>query len=109
MQYKTFINCRVPRVKIDKGVKTIRVPWADSFERHTYLFERLIIDVLQATKNQTATAKLLRTGFNVINRVIHLSTKRGLERRENTLTLSNYINLESIVLYFKRYNSYLLG
>jgi transposase len=90
MQYKTFINCRVPRIKTDKGVKTIEVPWAGSFERHSYLFERLTIDVLQATKNQTATAKLLRVGFNVINRVIHLSTKRGLERRDKTLTLANY-------------------
>ena len=53
MQFKTFINCKVPRVKSSQGVKTIEVPWADSFERHTYLFERLAIDLLKATKNQT--------------------------------------------------------
>jgi len=90
LQYKTYINCRVPRVKTPSGVKTISVPWADNFERHSYLFERLAIDILQATKNQTATAKLLRTGFNVINRIIHLSTQRGLERRDTSLTLANY-------------------
>ncbi len=53
LQYKTFINCRIPRVKTPTGVKSVDVPWADGFERHTYLFERLIIDVLKATKNQT--------------------------------------------------------
>ena len=89
LQFKTYINCRVPRVKTSSGTKTITVPWADSFERHTYLFERLVIDLLLATKNQTATSKLLRTGFNVINRIIHLSVKRGLMRRDNTLALSN--------------------
>ena len=64
MQFKTFINCKVP-VKSSKGVKTIKVPWADNYERHTYLFERLAIDLLKATKNQTQTMKLLRCGFNV--------------------------------------------
>ena len=89
LQFKTYINCRVPRVRTPSGIKTITVPWADSFERHTYLFERLVIDLFSETKNQTATSKLLGTSFNVINRIIHLSVKRGLLRRDNTLTLSN--------------------
>lgn len=81
MQFKTYINCKVPRVKSSKGVKTIAVPWADSHERHTYLFERMAIDLLKATKNQTQTAKLLRCGFNVVNRIIHSSVARGMGRR----------------------------
>ena len=86
MQFKTYINCRVPRVKgTDGKVLTVKVPWADSFERHTYLFESLAIDVLQSTKNQSKTAKLLRCGFNVINRIIHNSTARGLGRRLDNL------------------------
>ncbi|MBP7036207.1 MAG: transposase family protein [Bacteroidales bacterium] len=37
MQYKTFINSRVPRVKGSDGkIKTISVPWSDKHERHTY-------------------------------------------------------------------------
>tara|TARA_B100001059_G_C17750435_1_gene536851 strand:+ start:53 stop:1264 length:1212 start_codon:yes stop_codon:yes gene_type:complete len=80
LQFKTYIHCKVPRVKSFKGVKTIDIPWADSFERHTYLFERLAIDLLKATKNQTQTSKLLRCGFNVINRIIHHSVERGMER-----------------------------
>lgn len=86
MQFKTYINCRVPRVKgTDGKVLTVKVPWADSFERHTYLFGSLAIDVLQSTKNQSKTAKLLRCGFNVINRIIHNSTARGLGRRPDNL------------------------
>lgn len=81
MQFKTFINCRVPRVRSSKGTKTVKVPWADGYERHTYLFERLAIDLLKATRNQTQTAQLLRCGFNVVNRIIHLSVERGMARR----------------------------
>jgi len=89
MQFKTYINCKVPRVKSSKGVKTIRTPWADSFERHTYLFERLAIDLLKATKNQTQSSKLLRCGFNVINRIIHSSVERGMERRPKDVVFTN--------------------
>ena len=83
MQYKTYISCRLPRVKGQDGkVKTIRPPWASKHERHTFLFERLAINILLATKNQTKTAELLRCGFNVVNRIMHLSTQRGLSRRD---------------------------
>lgn len=82
MQYKTFINCKLPRIRNKEGkVITIIPPWASKHERHTYLFEYAIIDLLLATRNQTKTSKIMRCGFNVINRVIHLSTKRGLSRR----------------------------
>ena len=94
LQYKTYINCRVPRVKVSSGkVKTIKVPWADTYERHTYLFERLAIDILQGTKNQTKTAKLLRCGFNIINRIIHNSVKRGLKRRPDNYPLE-YLSVD---------------
>ena len=89
LQFKTFINCKIPRVKSSKGVRTINVPWACSFERHTYLFERLAIDLLKATKNQTQTAKLLRCGFNVVNRIIHLSVERGMDRRPKDVAFTN--------------------
>jgi len=82
MQYKTFINCSIPRIINKEGkVKTIEVPWAENYERHTFMFERLAIDLLKSTKNQTQTSELLRCGFNVINRIIHNSVNRGLKRR----------------------------
>jgi transposase len=41
MQYKTYIKCRIPRVKNSLGkVNTITVPWADKLERFTYLVEK---------------------------------------------------------------------
>lgn len=89
MQFKTYISCKVPRVKSSKGVRTIALPWADSFERHTYLFEHSVIDLLKATKNQTQTAKLLRCGFNVVNRIIHCSVDRGMERRDKDVAFTN--------------------
>jgi len=89
LQFKTYINCEVPRVKSSVGVKTVSVPWSDNYERQTYLFERLTIDLLKATKNQTQTAKLLRCGFNVVNRIIHSSVKRGIERRPKDAMFTN--------------------
>jgi len=50
-----------------------------------------MIDLLKASKNQTKTAQIMRCGFNVVNRIMHLSTKRVMERR-------NYIELVSAQL-----------
>lgn len=82
MQYKTYIKCRLPRVKTSEGkIKTVQPNWASGYERHTFLFEAAAIDLLKASKNQTKTAELLRCGFNVVNRILHLSTERGMRRR----------------------------
>jgi len=73
----------LPRIKNSKGkVITTLPPWASKHERHTYLFERAAIDLLKATKNQTKTAEIMRCGFNVVNRIMHISTERGLARRD---------------------------
>jgi transposase len=84
MQFRTFINCRLPRVKLDGKVKTVAPPWADKHERHSYLFEKSVIELLQATKNQTQTALLLRCPFDIVNRIMHNATRRGLECRKET-------------------------
>lgn len=83
MQFKTFINAKIPRVKHNDGkIKSIKTPWAQSGKHHTYLFEICVIDWLLATKNQTKTAQMLRCGFNVVNKIMHNATQRGLERRD---------------------------
>lgn len=83
MQFKTFINCRVPRIKGDDGkVKTVVSPWADKHNRHTYLFEWGVINLLLVSKNQTRTAELMRCKFDVVNRIMGNATRRGLERRK---------------------------
>lgn len=80
-QCKCFVHCRVPRIESSGGIKTIAVPWAEASSRVTYAFERWSIELLRATKNQTKTAKLLRCGFNQLNRIMHRSVERGLRRR----------------------------
>ena len=83
LQYKTFIRCRLPRVKTKQGnVKTIDPPWSRSHQRHTCLFECWAIQTLSMTRNQTKTAEFLRVGFNVVNSIIHSSVQRGLKRRD---------------------------
>src|SRR5699024_11171113 len=105
MQYKTFIFCKLPRIKNKEGkVKTVTPPWASKHERYTYLFERLAIDILQATKNQTKTAELLRCGFNVINRIIHTSTERGLSRRNIKDGVFDHLSIDEKA--FKRGHQY---
>jgi len=82
MRYKTYLSCALPRIELPDGkVKTVDPPWASSHERHTYLFEHLMIDLLNATGDQTRSAKLLRCGFNVVNRIVHLSVRRGMTKR----------------------------
>jgi len=81
-EYKTYIHCRIPRVKNRLGkISSINVPWADNSKRYSYLFERYVIDLLSATFNQTKTAILVGTSFDVVNRIMHSSVERGMSRR----------------------------
>jgi len=63
-----------------------RIGSSEIYERNTYKFESVVIDLLQATKNQTQTANLANCGFNVVNRIMHLATQRGLSRRSSQMT-----------------------
>ena len=80
-QFRCFVHCRVPRVKSSAGVNTIQVPWSSASQRYTEAFESWTIRLLQATKNQTKTAQLLRCKFDVVNRILHRSVERGERRR----------------------------
>src|SRR5690606_22205026 len=75
LQHKTYISAYSSARKFLWKSKSIDVPWADNMERHTFLFERCVIDLLLACKNQTQVTGLMRYGFNVVNRIIHLSAK----------------------------------
>jgi transposase len=95
MQYKTYITCRLPRMKTRTGkVKTVSPSWASGYERHTYLFEHAVIDLLKASKNQTKTAELMRCSFDVVNRIIHLSTERGMSRRNLTSVSFDHLSID---------------
>jgi hypothetical protein len=51
LQFKTFINAQMPRIKSKNGtIESLKTPWASEGNRHTYLFELMMIDWLLATK-----------------------------------------------------------
>lgn len=95
MQFKTYINCRLPRMRTEDGkVKTESPPWGDRYERHTHLFESVVIELLLATKNQTQTAKLARCKFDVVNRVMHNAVSRGMERRKDAKEVFRHLSID---------------
>lgn len=81
-QLRTFIHCKTPRIKCeDHKTLTLDVPWAAEMGRFTKLFERLAIDMLQATKNRKSAAELLRISWDEANGIMQRAVKRGMERR----------------------------
>jgi len=95
MPYKTFIKCQLPRILTSSGqVKTVQPNWASGYERHTLLFEHAVIDLLKASKNQTKTAQLMRCGFNIVNRIMHLSTERGIDRRNQSQVTFEHLSID---------------
>jgi hypothetical protein len=73
---QNLFRCELPRIITSQGkIETVQPSWTYGYVRHTFLFEHVIIDLLKASKNQTKTAQIMRCGFNVVNRVMHLSTK----------------------------------
>lgn len=62
-----------------------------------------MIDLLQATKNQTKTAELLRMSFIQINRIMYNAVERGLARRNN---LSDIKHISIDEKSFKRGHEY---
>jgi transposase len=73
------MKSKLPRL-LERSVKTISPPWADKFERHSLLFESATISLLLAIKNQTQPANLMRCKFDVVNRILHNATIRGLDQ-----------------------------
>ena len=53
-----------------------------------------VIDLLKASKNQTKTAHLMRCGFNVVNRIMHLSVKRGMDRRNYSELTFDHLSID---------------
>jgi transposase len=84
MQYQTVLTADVPRVKCpEHGVKQVKVPWAEPGSRLTAMFERLVIDWMQAVANIKAVAAMLRMTWDEVDGVVGRAVRRGLERRES--------------------------
>lgn len=95
LHYKSYVRCRIPRVKTKDGkVKQIAVGWANKQDRHTYHFEIKVINLLQATKNQTKTAEFMNCSFRLVNKILHRCTKRGMERRNTSKVPFEHISMD---------------
>ena len=82
-QLKTFIHCRIPRVKCDAHkIKTMEVPWAEDMSRFTRQFERIAIQFLQSSENRKKTAQNLRLSWDEVTHIMEKGVKRGLSRRK---------------------------
>jgi len=62
----------------------VEVPWADSGESFTLLFESFAIMELLHGESRTGAAERLRVDWSVVRRIEQRAVARGLERREET-------------------------
>jgi len=93
--YKSYILCRVPRVKCKDGkVRQIALGWSSQHDRHTSHFEIRVIDLLQITRNQSKTAEFMNCSFRLVNRIIHRCTERGLSRRDKSFFRFEHISID---------------
>ena len=82
MGFTTFVVARVPRSNCkDHGVKQLGVPWASPNSHMTHGLEDWTIRVLELTKSQVRTARLLRLSAQQVHDVMHRAVERGLARR----------------------------
>ncbi len=82
MQFKTIIECDVPRVSCeDHGVKQLPVAWAEEKGRFTALFEALVIHWLKEC-SISGVAQLLDLSWDEVAGIQERAVKRGLERKK---------------------------
>ena len=82
MGFATVVVARVPRSNCqDHGVKQLGVPWASPNSHMTHGLEDWTIRVLELTKSQVRTARLLRLSAHQVHDVMHRAVERGLARR----------------------------
>jgi len=83
-QLKTFIHCKMPRVKCpEHKTKTMKVPWAEDMSHFTRQFERIAIRFLEVSENRKKTADILRLSWDELNLIMEKAVKRGLARRND--------------------------
>ena len=95
LEYKSYVRCRIPRVKCSDGkIKQVALGWTNKHDRHTYHFEIRVIDLLQITKNQTKTAEFMNCGFRLVNKIMHRSAERGMQRRSQSKLPFTHISID---------------
>ncbi len=83
-QLKTYIHCRIPRVKCpEHKTKTMNIPWAEETSRFTAQFEAVAILFLEGSKNISKTALGLRVSWHEMSNIMKRAVRRGLARRKD--------------------------
>lgn len=91
----TYLAARIPRITGSDGqVRQVTIPWADEYSRYSTSFERRMLEELEATRSQTATARLLGVSFSVVHRVMTRAVDRGMLRRNKEMTAIRYLSLD---------------
>lgn len=81
-QFRTVLSAEVPRTNCpEHGVRLVRLPWAEPHGRFTALFERLVIDWLQAA-SQKAVAERMALSWDEVHGIMERAVRRGLKRRQ---------------------------
>ena len=81
-QYRTLLHTELPRTRCEEhGVRVVDIPWAEPYGRFTALFERLVIDWLEAASQQ-AVADRMGLSWDEVHGIMQRAVKRGLKRRE---------------------------
>jgi transposase len=92
-EYQTYLHCKMPRSNCPlHGIKTIDIPWSSAQSRFTIMFERYAIELLQATKNRSKAANLLKISWDQINEIMKHAVNRGLQKRTNENI--NYLGID---------------
>ena len=82
MQFKTMLHAKPPRVECpEHGIKQASLPWAEKNSRFTLLFERLAIDVLQATQTVKGAQSILGTTWDETWHILRRAVARGKARK----------------------------
>lgn len=82
-QFRTILTACPPRVNCPThGIKTVRVPWADTGSRFTMLFEAFAIDVLLRTQTVTGAMAILRLKWDATWNIMQRAVQRGKARKE---------------------------
>jgi transposase len=91
-QFMTYLHARPPRVECPRhGVRQVRLPWAEVRARFTTLFERLAIEVLQATDIRGA-AGILRISWDEAWHLLERAVERG--RRAKPARVTPHIGID---------------
>ncbi len=82
MQFLTVIKARVPRCRCpERGVKTVRTPWAEPGSHFTLHFEAFAVQLIGACRSLTQVAELLELDWDGVQRLVERAVTRGLARR----------------------------